>query len=162
MTSKSGAKVMKRWGQSPGRTIGVLIATILLALSLMYVVPLAAKGWPVDQAGATMISYHSLIEAPAKFDKKLVWVIGAFKIRNGTAYLSETSSGSDPQKSVCVAPTESIAASVVDPTGSGRRAILARFAGLDPISVHGRYESAPSSQCPNGTVFAALLEVSLE
>lgn len=140
----------------------LLAATILLALSLIYVVPLTAKGWPVDQAGATMMSYNSLIEAPAKFDRKPVWVIGAFKTRNGTAYLSETSSGLDPQKSVCVAPTESITASVVDPAGSGRRAILARFDGLSPVSVHGRYEKASTPQCPNGTVFAALFEVSLE
>ena len=152
---------MKRWGQSLGRAVGVLIATILLALSLMYVVPLAAKGWPVDQAGATMISYHSLIEAPAKFDKKLVWVIGAFKIRNGTAYLSETSSGSDPQKSICVAPTESIAASaLILQVREGERYQPGCW-HIDPISVHGRYESAPKFSMPEtARCFAALLEVS--
>ena len=80
---------MKHWGESLGKTVGVFIAIVLLALSLIYVAPLAAKGWPVDPAGATMMSYNSLIEAHAKFDRKPVWVIGALKIRNGTAYLSE-------------------------------------------------------------------------
>ena len=161
MTSRNGAEITKHWGESPGRK-AALVAATLLPLCLIYAVPLAAKGLPADQAGATMMSYRSLIEAREKFDRRPVWVIGGLRFTNGTAYLGASSSGAgDSHESVCVVPTESFTGSVLDPSGSGAEAILRRFDGLG-VSVHGRYESAATPQCPNGTLFVALLEISFE
>jgi hypothetical protein len=161
MTSRNGAEITKHWGESPGRK-AALVAAILLPLCLICVVPLAAKGLPVDQAGATMMSCRALIETPAKFDRKFVWVLGGLKFINKSAYLGAVSAQRpDLQGRVCVAPIESITGTVVDPSGSGREEILRRFDGLG-VSVHGRYESAATSRCPNGTLFVALLEVSFE
>jgi hypothetical protein len=144
------------------RQTHVLVAVIALTLSVLPVQATSAKGLPIDQAGATVMSYRALIEAPKKFDRKSVWVLGGLKFINGTAYLGASSSGQgDSHESVCVVPTESFTGSVVDPSGSGREAILRRFDGLG-VSVHGRYESAATARCPNGTVFVALLEVSFE
>jgi hypothetical protein len=141
------------------RRAGVSLGAFLVVLCVVSVVGAGAKGWPVDQAGAKMMSYHTLLRAREKFDGKFVWVIGGLQFSNGSAYLGEESGGRESaQKSVCVAPIES----VTDPKGSGGEKTLARFDGLSPISVHGRYESAGSSLCPNGTIFAAQLEVSLE
>ena len=137
------------------------IAPYALVLSFCALAATAvdAKGLPVDQAGASMMSYRSLIQAPEKFDRKSVWIIGELRFSSGTAYLGASSSGQgDSHESICVVPAESI----TDPTGSGGRAVLARFDGLSPVSVHGRYEKGSTSQCPNGTVFAALVDVSLE
>jgi len=144
------------------RRTEALIAVIAMTLGVLPAQATGANSMLIDRAGATMMSYRALIEARAKFDRKLVWVIGGLKFSNGTAYLGETATSNKmSQKSVCIAPLESFTGSAVDPGGSEREAILRRFDGLG-VSVHGRYESAATSRCPNGTLFAALLEVSLE
>jgi hypothetical protein len=158
MKSKSRAKVWKQWGEPLGIKTGILIAAFLPAFCVLSALKVGAKDLPVDRAGATMMSYRSLIKAREKFDRKPVWVVGGLRFTNGTAYLGASSSGQgDSHESVCVVPTESF----IDPTGSGERATLARFDGM-LLAVHGRYERASTPQCPNGTIFAALLEVSLE
>jgi hypothetical protein len=125
------------------------VAPLLSALTF----PVAhCKGLPVDQAGATVMSYRALIEAPKKFDRKFVWVLGGLKFINRSAYLGAVSAVQpDLQKSVCVEPIESFTGSVVDPSGSKAQALLRRFDGLG-VSVHGHYESATAPRCPNGTV----------
>jgi hypothetical protein len=162
MTSKSRAKVSKKCCEPPRTTRGVLMAILLLAFCPLSVLAVRAKDLPVDGAGATVMSYHALIEAPKKFDRKFVWVLGGLKFINSSAYLGAVSAqGPDLQKRVCVEPIESFTGSVVDPNGAKSEAILRRFDGLG-VSVHGRYESAATPQCPNGTVFVALLEISFE
>ncbi len=140
-----------------GFYMDVLAAVIALTLGVIPVGATGAASVMVDQAGARFMSYRALIEDPKKFDRKPVWVTGGLISKNGITYLGELN-GKSASEAVCVKPTESFS----DPAGSVGNEILARFDGLDPISVHGRYESAPSSQCPNGAVFAALLEVSFE
>ncbi len=162
MTSIFRAKVTKQRCKPPRIMTGILIAAFLLAFCLLSVLTVGAKGLPVDRAGATVMSYSALIETPKKFDRKFVWVLGGLKLINRSAYLGAVSAQRpDLQKCVCVEPIESFTGSVVDPSGSEAEAILRRFDGLG-VSVHGRYESAATPRCPNGTVFAALLEVSLE
>jgi hypothetical protein len=162
MTSKSRAKVTKQCCEPPQIMTGIMIAVFLLAFCLLSVLTVGAKALPVDQAGATVMSYRALIEAPKKFDQKFVWVLGGLKLINRSAYLGAVSAQQPGlQERVCVEPIESFKGSVVDPSGSGAEAILRRFDGLG-VSLHGRYESATTSRCPNGTLFAALLEVSFE
>jgi|ERR1700722_2878258 len=140
----------------------VLAAVTVLTLSVLPVQATGANRMPVDGAGATVMSYRALIEAPKKFDRKFVWVLGGLKLINRNAYLGAVSAQRpDLLQGVCLEPIESVTGSVVDPSGSEREAILRRFDGLG-VSVHGRYESAATPHCPNGTVFAALLEVSFE
>lgn len=118
--------------------------------------------WLFDRAGARMMSYRALIEKPEKFDRKPVWVVGELKFKQDTAYLGEISNDKqDSLRSVCVTPTESFSASVYPNGYSEEDAILRRFDGLG-VSVHGRFERGKSPKCPNGTVFAALLEISFE
>jgi hypothetical protein len=135
----------------------VLVTALALTLGVIPVGATGAASMMVDRAGARFMSYRALIEDPKKFDRRPVWVTGGLISKNGITSLGELN-GKSAFEAVCVRPTESFS----DPAGSMGSEILARFDGLDPISVHGRYESAPSSQCPNGTIFAALLEVSLE
>ena len=160
MLKASRAKAQTRFScEPPPRKSGVLVLTLVLTFCPLFVSAVAAAGSPVDQTGATMMSYRALIEASGKFDRKFVWVIGALKFKDGVAYLGEIPSGQkEPQENVCVVPIESSA----DPSSSAGLATLGRFDGLSVVSVHGRYESAATPRCPNGTVFAALLEVSFE
>jgi len=132
------------------------LASILVLFAL--VTGGAAEDGPVDQAGARFMSYRSLREAPEKFDAKAIWVVGSLTFRAGTVYLGEapgTTEGSNA--CICLEPVESM----TDPTGSARIRTMRRLVGLS-VGVHGRYQRAPSSKCPNGTIFAALLDVSLE
>lgn len=155
------AETFRRQSPKVSRLAALAHASFLIAILSLVVIPVGAtgpKGMMVDSAGATFMSYAALVKSPKKFDGKPVWVTGGLTVKDGTAHLGELSSGKDTSQSVCVLPTESFA----DPGGSVEKAVLRRFDGLDPISVHGTYESATSPQCPNGTVFAALLEVSLE
>jgi hypothetical protein len=158
MIRMSRARATKHCGVVFRKLVGVFVPVVVLTLSALQFAARGANGTRTDQAGATMISYRALIEAPKKFDGKFAWVIGGLKISNGTAYLGGAQSGQEPQTGVCIVPIES----AVDPTGSVGKATLDRFGGLSVVSLHGRYESAASSNCPNGTVFAALLEVSFE
>jgi hypothetical protein len=162
MTSKSRAKISKKYCEPPRTVTGILIAIFLLGFCPLSVLAAGAKDLPVDGAGATVMSYHALLETPKKFDRKFVWVLGGLKFVNSSAYLGAVSAqGPDLQKRVCVEPIESFTGSVVDPSGAKSEAILRRFDGLG-VSVHGRYESASNPQCPNGTLFVALLEISFE
>ena len=146
----------------PWLDIYAFVSLLAALLSIVQVAAASGKGLPLDQRGATMMSYSALIEAPQRFDRKFVWVLGELRFIDRTAYLGGTSvPHPDRQKSVCVKPIESFTGSVVDPDGSEAQALLRRFDGLG-VSVHGRYESAPNPACPNGTVFVALLEVSFE
>lgn len=158
MPKTSRAKAARHSCEPPRRKARVWVPALVMLCALSVTV-VGANGSPVDQAGATMMSYRTLLEAPKKFDRKFVWVIGGLKFRNGTAYLGGTARGQEvSHENVCVVPIESS----TDPTGSVEMAALGRFDGLSVVSVHGRYESAATSKCPNGTVFAALLEVSFE
>src|SRR5271156_2833240 len=103
MASTSTSKVATQFGESPWRRTCGLTAALALVSCVLFAMAVGAKGLPVDQAGATMMSYTALIEAPGRFDRKAVWVLGGLKLSNGTAYLGETSSGQEvSQKSVCV------------------------------------------------------------
>jgi hypothetical protein len=140
----------------------VLVTALALTLGVIPVGATGAASMMVDRAGARFMSYRVLIEDPKKFDRKFVWVLGGLKFINSSAYLGAVSAqGPDLQKRVCVEPIESFTGSVVDPNGAKSEAILRRFDGLG-VSVHGRYESAATPQCPNGTLFVALLEISFE
>ena len=158
MPTPSIAKAAKHSRELPRRNgrVGVSALVTLCALSVTAV---GAKSLPVDQRGATMMSYRRLIEDSEKFDRKFVWVVGGLTFRNGTAFLGGELAGKDESKEhVCVAPIESS----TDPSGSGGMKTLRRFDGVLPVSLHGRYERTASARCPNGTVFVALLEVSFE
>jgi hypothetical protein len=141
------------------RKAGILWTAYVLAFCALSVTPVGAKGLPVDQRGARMMSYRTLIENREKLDRKLVWVIGGLTFRNGTALLGDESGIQKGSKeSVCVAPIESF----TDRSGSSGMKTLRRFDGVSPLSLHGRYESNAGANCPNGTVFVALLEISFE
>ena len=154
-TSRAAAK----HSCEPARRMARVWVAAIATLYTLSVKAVSAKSLPVDQRGATMMSFRRLIEHSEKFDRKFVWVVGALSFRNGTAFLCEESAGKDDSKeNVCVAPIES----VTDPSGSGSMKTLRRFDGVSPVSLHGRYERSTSADCPNGTVFVAILEVSLE
>ena len=124
-------------------------------LLVVATIDVSSANWPVDESGAKMMSYTTLLGNGRKFDHKAVWVIGGFAFANGIGRLGRDAKA---KSSVCVRPIEAFA----DPTGTEGTAILRRFDGLSVVSVQGRYELASTTDCPNGTLFAALVEVSLE
>ena len=159
MPKTSRTETPTRSCERRARKTSILRTAYVLAFCALSVTPAGAKGLPVDQRGARMMSYRTLIEDREKFDRKFVWVIGGLTFRNGTALLGRESGLQQGSKeSVCVAPIESI----TDPSGSSGMKTLRRFDGVSGLSLHGRYESAARADCPNGTVFVALLEVSFE
>ena len=104
------------------------------------------------------MSCVSLLRLPEKYDRKPVWVVGTVSFKDGTAYLSaEPGTAKKYPAEVCLEPVASF-------TGSGPAAgldTLRRFEGVS-VGVHGRYQKDSSSECPNSTIFVALLEMSLE
>ncbi len=146
-------------GWCRGRRLSARLGGLLLALLAAPAVEAGTGKWPVDRRGARMMSYSALIDARPEFDHKFVWIIGGLVFKSGVARLGGEPGGKGERKeSVCVRPIEAF----TDPAGTSRIAILRRFDGLEVVSVHGRYELAPTDECPNGTLFAAQIEVSLE
>lgn len=157
MTRRSGPEKPKRRYRMSLVGASLLIATVALPLGISAFGASSAQSIMVDRAGARFMSYQHLIEDPGKFDRKAVWISGALTMKAQVAYFGELDEKSVSQN-VCVEPTRSF----FDPGGSMEREVLRRFDGLEPISLHGRYERVATPQCPNGTVFVALVEVSLE